>query len=240
MSEKDDHRKRAAEILKKIARDMAAATNSTSSANASSSTWKGATGPSVSSSNEALKSSKSIDGANDEFQKNALLSLQAQAEELGKTATFLKQAEVRISSALADSEKKLTEITNRIDEADESLRQAAETQRKLLEEVQLIKGSAVSALSVFVSFFAFITVSINVFAKAGSFVAGLALVFAFWCMLVGFNVMVGWQFNTLRNNGIAWFLLILVAIGSISSLALMYKFAPDVVVAQKTILEPPK
>lgn len=140
------------------------------------------------------------------------------------------QAQVRASKMLAEATKMLESIKV-------GLNNSAEMQNRLALDIGNIKGNAVAALSMFVSFFAFITVSINVFSKAGSAVSAAALVVIFWSLLAGFNIMIGWQFNTLKHNGVAWFALVLVSMASIAAIVVMYYFAPDMLVAAKPVLE---
>ena len=176
----------------------------------------------------------------DEFFKDTLISLQAQADDLAKSTMLLKQSEKTASNLLRQSQKQMDELEVRLAEANEALSKSHGVQAKLLDEVQTVKANAVSALAIFVSFFAFITVSINVFAKAGSIVSGAALIVAFWAMLVGFNLLIGWQLNTIKNNLMAFWLLFSVMVISVGALLVMYSFAPNDINAAKMVLEPPK
>ncbi|MFG0497753.1 hypothetical protein ACF8MH_10580 [Pseudomonas sp. YQ_13] len=176
----------------------------------------------------------------DNYLTKAFSTLHAKADEIGRSAAYLKQSEKKITERLLESQNKIGEVDERLKKADEVLEQLGVSQKKIVDEVQLIRGNAVSALSIFVSFFAFITVSINVFSKAGSLTVGAVLVLLFWSMLVGFNVLIGWQFGTIKNNAMALVVLVFVAILSVFSLVLMYHWAPEAVALPKTILEVPK
>ncbi|SMC57999.1 hypothetical protein [Pseudomonas sp. URIL14HWK12:I5] len=173
----------------------------------------------------------------DDYMQVAFAQVNAKLDELYKEkATFISQAERKVAKMLRDSTGMMNSIQASLDSARELTEKSIETQIRLQEEVSSIKGNAVSALSIFVSFFAFITVSINVFSKAQNVAAACGLVLVFWCLLIGFNVLIGWQFNTLRHSGIAWFVLVVVLFLSFVSMIAMYHFAPDLVSASKSVM----
>ncbi|MEN5141103.1 hypothetical protein [Pseudomonas juntendi] len=176
----------------------------------------------------------------DAFLKDSLTALQAKSDDLARNAVFLKQAESTIRQMINQSQSQMQDVESRLAAVNSALNESGRLQAKLVEEVQTVKSSAVSALSIFVSFFAFITVSINVFSKAGNVFSGLALVMAFWSMLVGFNILIGWQLNTLRNNALAFWLLFAVAVLSIGSTIVMYAYAPDEIKSPKAVFEQAK
>jgi len=49
--------------------------------------------------------------------------------------------------------------------------------------------------------------------------------------------MIGWQFNTLKYTGIAWFALVLTAVVSVVAIGVMYYLAPDMLMVAKPPLE---
>lgn len=114
---------------------------------------------------------------------NERLSAANQAHEL--TTKMLEDA----AKMLSDASQMLQDGTKMLGAITAGLNNSSQMQEKLESDVANIKGSAISALSIFVSFFAFITVSINVFAKAGSVVSASALVLIFWSLLVGLNLL---------------------------------------------------
>lgn len=163
---------------------------------------------------------------------NERLAAATQAHEL--TTQMLNDA----TAALGNSTKLLNSGQELMRSLEQGLETSALMQNRLESDIANIKGSAVSALSIFVSFFAFITVSINVFSKAGSVVSAAALVLVFWSLLVGFNVIIGWQFGTLKNTGLAWFLLMIVSFLSVLSIVGMFHFSPEVLAARMPIAPP--
>lgn len=152
------------------------------------------------------------------------------------TITESLRASAEMQERLDSGLRASAEMQERLDSG---LSTSSAMQKSLEADVANIKGNAVAALSIFVSFFAFITVSINVFSKAGSIISASALILVFWCLLVGFNIVIGWQFNTLRNSGIAWFLLLLVSCLSVIAVVGMYYFSPDALTVTKPVLATP-
>lgn len=173
----------------------------------------------------------------DDYMQVAFAQINARLDELYKEkATFISQAEKKVAKMLRDSTGMMNSIQTSLESARNLTEKSIETQVRLQEEVSAIKGNAVSALSIFVSFFAFITVSINVFSKAQNVAAACGLVLVFWCLLIGFNILIGWQLNTLRHSGLAWFVLIVVLFLSFVSMIAMYHFAPDLVSVSKSVM----
>jgi len=156
---------------------------------------------------------------------------------VAKTEQIVAERLATTSQAEAKTAKMLAEATSMLASIKGGLETSVKMQGQLESDIANIKGSAIAALSMFVSFFAFITVSINVFSKAGSAVSAAALVVIFWSLLVGFNVMIGWQFNTLKYTGIAWFALVLTAVVSVVAIGVMYYLAPDMLMVAKPPLE---
>ncbi|HEK1007157.1 TPA: hypothetical protein SMP92_000394 [Pseudomonas putida] len=146
------------------------------------------------------------------------------------------QAQALTSKMLTDATNMLEDATRLMESITTGLNSSSKMQEQLEMDVANIKGNAVAALSIFVSFFAFITVSINVFSKAGSVVSASALVLVFWCLLVGFNIVIGWQFNTLKNTGVAWFLLMLVSCLSVFAVVGMYYFSPELLNSTRPVM----
>ncbi|MEW2926829.1 hypothetical protein [Pseudomonas juntendi] len=161
----------------------------------------------------------------------------ARAEQIiNERLSAATQAQALTSKMLDETTRMLEESTKLMAGITAGLNSSAKMQAQLETDVANIKGNAVAALSIFVSFFAFITVSINVFSKAGSVVSASALVLVFWCLLVGFNVVIGWQFNTLKNTGVAWFLLMLVSCLSVFAVVGMYYFSPELLSSAKPVM----
>ncbi|WP_438282801.1 hypothetical protein [Pseudomonas alabamensis] len=156
---------------------------------------------------------------------------------LNERLTSANQMQVRVSDMLKEGTDMLESSKTLLDEINNGLSKSTEMQGRLEADISNIKGSAVSALSIFVSFFAFITVSINVFSKAESVVSAAALLLIFWCLLVGFNVVIGWQFNTLKNTGLAWFLLMFVSVLSVFAVIGMYHFSPEMLKLTKAVIQ---
>ena len=146
------------------------------------------------------------------------------------------QAQALTTKMLNDATNMLENATILMGSITKNLEASSKIQAKLEDDIANIKGNTVSGLSIFVSFFAFITVSINVFSKAGTIVSALALLLVFWCLLVGFNIVIGWQFNTLKNAGLAWFLLILVSSLSVFAIVGLYYFSPELPNSARSVL----
>lgn len=161
----------------------------------------------------------------------------ARAEQIiNERLSSANQAQALTARMLNDATDMMGKATKMLETITTGLNASSEMQERLEADVANIKGNAVAALSIFVSFFAFITVSINVFSKAGSVVSASALILVFWCLLVGFNVVIGWQFNTLKNSGVAWFLLVLVSCLSVFAVVGMYYFSPELLTSPRPVL----
>lgn len=165
----------------------------------------------------------------------------ARAEQvINEKLSSANQAQALTAKMLRDATNMMNQATTMLDTITLGLKSSSDMQDRLEADIANIKGNAVAALSIFVSFFAFITVSINVFSKAGSVVSASALVLVFWCLLVGFNVIIGWQFNTLKNTGLAWFLLLLVSCLSVFAVVGMYYFSPELLNSASSVMESSK
>lgn len=140
---------------------------------------------------------------------------------------FIQQSEKKVSQMLIKSEALMSSITLSLEKVNDLTTNSVKTQAELQEEVKYIKGNAISALSIFVSFFAFITVAINVFSKAESVVSAAVLVLIFWCLLIGFNIMISVQFKVFSNIKLIWFALGFVIFVSIFSIVGLYWFSPE-------------
>ncbi|UVM23819.1 hypothetical protein [Pseudomonas wadenswilerensis] len=169
----------------------------------------------------------------DQYTQAAILSATNRLEALfNEKVVFLNQAEEKVSAMLDRSTSLVKSIEGSLEVSKRLTEKSMQTQDEVQREVKEIKGNSIAALSMFVSFFAFITVSINVFSKAGSVVSASVLVLIFWCLLIGFNILISLQFNVLKNTGVAWFTLVLVAAVSASSIMVMYYAAPDLLLAK--------
>ncbi|WP_338660223.1 hypothetical protein [Pseudomonas bubulae] len=140
---------------------------------------------------------------------------------------FVQQSEKKVSQRLESSEALIASINLSLENIKSQTSNSQKLQAELQEEVKYIKGNAISALSVFVSFFAFIAVTINVFSKAESVVSAAVLVLIFWCLLIGFNIMISVQFKVFSNVKIIWFALAFVIFVSIFSIVGLYYFSPE-------------
>lgn len=188
---------------------------------------KGSTG----SSDDELPNS--VQAALDKYTQAAIVNASNKIEAMfNEKVVFLNQAEKKVSLMLEKSTSLVRTIEVSLEASTALTEQTLNTQAEMRIEISAIKGNAVAALSMFVSFFAFITVSINVFSKAGGIVSASMLIFLFWCLLIGFNVLISLQFNVLKNTGVAWFVLVLVAVVSSGAIAVMYYASPDLLVAR--------
>lgn len=124
------------------------------------------------------------------------------------------------TTLLKDLEAKFTTVSNLINKS-------VETQSALENEIRDFKGNVISALAIFVSFFAFITVTLNVFSKAGSVVSAAILVLIFWCLLIGFNLIIAIQFKVLSDSKAVFFSLGGVILISILAVLGLYYFSPE-------------
>lgn len=140
---------------------------------------------------------------------------------------FVQQSEKKMSQMLSKSEALMGSITLSLEKVNALTDSSVKVQAELQEEVKYIKGNAISALSIFVSFFAFITVAINVFSKAESVVSAAVLVLIFWCLLIGFNIMISVQFKVFSNVKLIWFALAFVIFVSVFSIVGLYYFSPE-------------
>lgn len=140
---------------------------------------------------------------------------------------LITQSERKLATMIGESTKHLESLEKQLSTVTELTNRSADTQSDLQEEVKYIKGNAISALAIFVSFFAFITITLNVFSKAGSVVSAAILVLIFWCLLIGFNLIIAIQFKVLANSKVIWACLGGVIFLSISSILALYYFSPE-------------
>jgi hypothetical protein len=164
----------------------------------------------------------------DEFVQLAVASAAAKVDSLfNEKVVFLDQAERRVKKMLDESTKLMASIQAGLESSKKLTEKSLQTQQELQEEVRSIKGNAISALSIFVSFFAFITVAINIFSKAESVVSASVLVLIFWCLLIGFNIIISIQFKTVGSSKSLWASLLFVIFVSVSSICVMFFFSPE-------------
>lgn len=164
----------------------------------------------------------------DDYIHAAVSNAAAKVDELfQEKVAFMQQSEKKVSQMLEKSTQLVSTITKSLDSVNELTGKSVEMQLELKEEVKYIKGNAISALSIFVSFFAFITVAINVFSKAESVVSAILLVLIFWCLLIGFNVLISVQFKVFQNVKLVWFALGFVIFISVVSIVIMFYFSPE-------------
>lgn len=175
----------------------------------------------------------SVQEALDKYTQAAVVNASNKIEAMfNEKVVFLNQAEEKVALMLERSTALVKTIETSLETSTKLTEQTLNTQGEMRGEIAAIKGNAVAALSMFVSFFAFITVSINVFSKAGGIVSASMLILLFWCLLIGFNVLISLQFNVLKNTGVAWFVLLVVTVVSSGSIAVMYYASPDLLVTQ--------
>lgn len=164
----------------------------------------------------------------DEYIEVALESVAVKVEALYKERMVLiNQSEKKLTGMINQSTKMLGQLEGQLNAAAALTNESVKTQGELQEEIKYIKGNAISALAIFVSFFAFITVTLNVFSKAGSVVSAAVLVLIFWCLLIGFNLIIAIQFKVLSNSRVIWFSLGGVIFISIAAVVGLYYFSPE-------------
>lgn len=140
---------------------------------------------------------------------------------------LINQSEKKLAKMIGDSTALLTDLEAKLNTVTELTNRSIEIQDNLQEEIKYIKGNAISALAIFVSFFAFITVTLNVFSKAGSVVSAAILVLIFWCLLIGFNLIIAVQFKVFSGSKVIWFSLGGVILVSVLSVLALYYFSPE-------------
>lgn len=168
----------------------------------------------------------------DEYSTRAALEAFSRTKELiAERLIFVDQAQEKVSKMLEESTLLLEDSTSKLDTIRVGLERSAKlmdesmaAQETLSREVATFRANAISALSMFVSFFAFITVTINVFSKASSAVSAAVLVLMFWCLLIGFNVLISLQFKTLGGGKVLWGALFFVILISFFSVFVMHYF----------------
>lgn len=164
----------------------------------------------------------------DEYIELALGTVSTRVDALYRERMVLiTQSERKLATMIGESTKHLESLERQLNTITELTNKSANTQNELQEEVKYIKGNAISALAIFVSFFAFITITLNVFSKAGSVVSAAILVLIFWCLLIGFNLIIAIQFKVLSSSKVIWACLGGVIFLSISSILALYYFSPE-------------
>ncbi|MGE8180493.1 hypothetical protein [Pseudomonas mandelii] len=164
----------------------------------------------------------------DEYIELALGAVSTRVDTLYRERMVLiTQSEKKLATMIGESTRHLASLEKQLETITKLTDQSADTQSNLQDEVKYIKGNAISALAIFVSFFAFITITLNVFSKAGSVVSAAVLVLIFWCLLIGFNLIIAIQFKVLSNSKVIWACLGGVIFLSISSILALYYFSPE-------------
>lgn len=169
-----------------------------------------------------------IDRKIDEYVQIAISGSAAKIDALfNEKIVFIQQAERKVTKMLDESTVLMGSITKSLEAAGKVTESSVDLQQKLQDEVGYIKGNAIAALSIFVSFFAFITVSISVFSKAESVISAVGLVLIFWCLLIGFNILISAQFKVFDNVRLIWFSLGFVIFLSVSTMVGLYLYSPE-------------
>lgn len=173
----------------------------------------------------------------DEYAAQAAAKAAARIEILvNERLVFVEQAQKKVSRMLDESSKLMGSIQTGLERSQELTDRSIETQERLSDEVASIKANTISALSIFVSFFAFITVTINVFSKASSVISASVLVLVFWCLLVGFNILISLQFKKTSADKSLWFALAAVVIVAFGAIFGMYFFFPELYEPGRVVL----
>lgn len=158
----------------------------------------------------------------------AMANLNHRIEELYRwNQSTISETQNKTIKLLDKSSEVLSESAALLAENKAALEESKKLQEQLATEVGLIKGSAVSALAIFVSFFAFITVSINVFSKATDVFSGAALVAVFWFLLLGFNILIGIQVGAFPSRRLSLLWVFLSVAFSFGVVALLYFYHSD-------------
>ncbi|WGK92326.1 hypothetical protein [Pseudomonas migulae] len=140
---------------------------------------------------------------------------------------LINQAEKKLAGMINNSTTLLKDLEAKLTTVTELTNRSIDIQNTLQEEIKYIKGNAISALAIFVSFFAFITVTLNVFSKAGSVVSAAILVLIFWCLLIGFNLIIAIQFKVFAGSKVIWCSLGAVILVSVLAVLGLYYFSPE-------------
>lgn len=132
---------------------------------------------------------------------------------------YIEQAQGKVARQIDQSEKMLKSLETGLEMSTGLIDKAIKDQRDFESEISSVKANAITALSIFVSFFAFITVSINVFSKAANVVSAMVLLTVFWCLLMGFNLLIAMRFKANGGGRAYWIALVLVVLVSFASIA---------------------
>lgn len=231
MSDKDKNEhsssdKKLAEFLKKFG-----TTSSSTSSTASGNFTTGPTKTSTSSGFNPRVEPRSTTDRNkqiDEYIEVALDTVTTRVEAIyQEKMVLINQSEKKLSGMINNSTLLLKDLEAKLGTVTELTNRSIDIQNNLQDEIKYIKGNAISALAIFVSFFAFITVTLNVFSKAGSVVSAAILVLIFWCLLIGFNLIIAVQFKVFNGSRIIWFSLGGVILVSVLAVLGLYYFSPE-------------
>jgi hypothetical protein len=140
---------------------------------------------------------------------------------------LINQSEKKLAGMISNSTLLLKDLETKLNTVTALTNRSIEIQNKLEDEIKYIKGNAISALAIFVSFFAFITITLNVFSKAGSVVSAAILVLIFWCLLIGFNLIIAIQFKVFSGSKVIWCSLGGVILVSVLAVLGLYYFSPE-------------
>ncbi|WP_131679670.1 hypothetical protein [Metapseudomonas furukawaii] len=161
------------------------------------------------------------------YAQQAFAKLALEVERMhAEKVVYIEQAQSRVSRNIEHSTNMLKTIQESLDTSTKMVEKSIEAREKLENEISSIKSNAVSALSIFVSFFAFITVSINVFSKAANVASASILVVVFWCLLIGFNILIAMRFKVNGGGRQYWLALLMVVLVSFLSVGLIHWLHP--------------
>lgn len=170
----------------------------------------------------------------DRYAQAAMSKMAADLERIySDKLAFIQQAQNKVEASLKKATSLMETIETGLKASSELTKATADTHEEILGHIDTVKGevatvkaNAISALSIFVSFFAFITVSINVFSKASSIISAASLVLVFWCLLVGFNLLIAIQFKAVGLTFKSWFALGSIVFLSFIAVFLVLAFSP--------------
>lgn len=173
----------------------------------------------------------------EEYAAQAAAKAAARIEVLvNEKLVFVDQAQSKVSKMLDESSRLMETINTGLEVSRKLTDESINTQKRLEDEVASIKANTISALSIFVSFFAFITVTINVFSKASSVISASVLVLVFWCLLVGFNILISLQFKRVSTDRSLWIALVVVVGVAFFAIFGMYFFFPELYESGRVVL----
>lgn len=175
-----------------------------------------------------LQPSSDVNKTIDDYIEISLDSVAAKVDAIYKEKMVLiNQSEKKLAKMINGSTVLLKDLEAKFITVTDLTNRSIEIQDKLESEIRDFKGNVISALAIFVSFFAFITVTLNVFSKAGSVVSAAVLVLIFWCLLIGFNLIIAIQFKVLSNSKVIFVSLGGVILISVLAILGLYYFSPE-------------